>query len=233
MTETTNEISWITDTASAVRLARNTDETRKQADLLTDAKAALEKTLAGLQKLQQSAAAVRALSWEGRAPSPELSRDLEEARKTLDSRPLARGQRALDQFERDLTTSLKEHWKGYAAQRLGDFADLLALSETLSGVEGVAEVSQQLSETLGDLARSQTSLPTSQSVQLLARAEALLQQLESSLQPDGVRRFLSAVARGGASVDGLTSEVRGWLADHNSLGRFRIVAGPPVGDPDD
>lgn len=233
MSETTNEVSWITDTANAVRFARNADETRKQADLLADAKTALEKTLAGLQKLQQSAVAIRVLGWEGRAPGPELSRDLEEARKTLDSRPLTRGQRALDQFERDVTASLKEHWKDYAAQRLGDFADLLALSETLSGVEGVAEVSQQLSATLGDLARSQTSVPTSQSVQLLAKAEELLQRLESSLQPEGVRRFLSSVARGGASVDRLTSDVRGWLADHNSLGRFRIVAGPPVGDPDE
>lgn len=233
MTETAENVSWIAEAASAVSLARNAEEAQKQAELLAEAKAELGRTLLHFQDLQQSAVVVRTLHWEGRMPSPELSRDLGQALQTLDSRPLSRVQRSLDQFGQDVAASLKEHWRRHATGRLGDFADLLTLSETLSGVEGIAEVSQQLGATLGELTRSQRSLPTSQSVQLLAKAERLLEQLESSLKPDGVRRFLTAVARGGAPVDSLTSDVTTWLADHHSLDRFRIVAGPPGRDSDD
>ena len=81
------------------------------------------------------------------------------------------------------------------------------------------------------LERSQDSLPSSESAGLLSTAEQLLGQLESALQPDGVRRFLSAVARGGASVESLTPEVMKWLEGHESVNRFRIVAGQPVEGP--
>lgn len=233
MTETVGNVSWIVGTARAVGLARNAGEAQKQVDLLTESKADLERIVSQFQELKASAVAVRGLNWQGRMPSPDLSRDLAEASQTLDSRPLNRVQRALDQFGRDVAASLKEHWSGYAAQRLGDVADLLSLSETLSGVEGIAELCQELSLTLGQLARSQDSLPNSQSADLLTKAERLLRQLESSLQPEGVRRFLSAVARGGAPVGSLTADVTKWLAEHRSLDRFRIVAGSPVKDSDD
>jgi hypothetical protein len=232
MTDTDATISWIEETAKAVGLARNAGEARKQADLLGESKAEFGRILSEFRNLHDSAVVVRAIGWEGRLPSPDLPRDLDEALQTLDSRPLNRLQRALDQFGRDLATSLKEHWTGHATRQLGDVADLLTLSETLSGVEGIADVSHELSATLRELARSQATLPTSQSVEMLTKAERLLRQLESALKPDEVRRFLSAVARGGAPVATVTSDVKKWLVDHNSLDRFRVVAGTPVGDSD-
>jgi hypothetical protein len=233
VTETVGNVSWIEETAKAVGLARNAGDAQKQADLLAESGAELARILSYFQDLQASAAVMSGLNWEGRMPTSDLSRDLEEAIRTLDSRPLNRVQRALDQFGRDVATSLKKHWEAHAAQRLGDVGDLLTLSVTLSGVEGIGELSQELSATLGRLERSRDSLPNSESAELLSKAERLLRQLESSLKPDVVRRFLSAVARGGAPVQSLTADVIEWLADHHSLNRFKIVAGPPVEGSDD
>jgi len=230
MTEILSEVTWIAAAASAVSLARNADEARRQADLLTDAATALEKLRLIFKQLQQSATVVRTLGWDGVALSPELLRDLAQAEKTLDSRPLTKVQGELDRFGRDVSASLKEHWSIHAADRLGDLADLLSLAKTLSEVDGMSDVSQQLLTTIGELARSRGSLPTAESVQLLTRAETLLEQLEASLQPEEVRLFLSAVAHGGAPLESLTPDVANWLADHQSLGRFRVVATSPVED---
>ncbi|MGV9795275.1 hypothetical protein [Gordonia sp. NPDC003422] len=233
MNETLGNVSWVEETAQAVSLARNAGEAQQQAELLRESETDLRKFLSEFKALSESASVVRGLNWEGMAPSPDLSKDLEEAMRTLDSRPLSRVQRSLDKFGKSLAESLKEHWNRYAAKQLGDVGDLLTLSETLSGVEGIAKVSQDLSGTLGELERSRTSLPTSQSVESLAKAVRLLRQLESSLKPEVVRRFLSAVARGGAPVESLTPDVIEWLANHNSLDRFRIVAGSPVKESND
>lgn len=233
MTETVDNVSWIEETAKAVALARNAGEAQKQAGLLAESEAELGRLLSKFKILRDSAAVVSGLNWEGRKPSPDLSRDLDEATRTLDSRPLKRVERDLERFGRDVAESLKERWRGHAARHLGDVGDLLVLSVTLSGVEGIGEVSQELSATLGRLERSRDSLPTSESAALLSKAERLLRQLESSLKPDVVRRFLSAVARGGAPVQSLTTDVMKWLADHHSLNRFKIVAGPPVEGSDD
>lgn len=42
--------------------------------------------------------------------------------------------------------------------------------------------------------------------------------------PEGVKHFLQAVADGGADLDLLTEEVRGWLQQQGSSGHYRIVA---------
>lgn len=42
--------------------------------------------------------------------------------------------------------------------------------------------------------------------------------------PEAVKRFLQAVADGGADLDLLTEEVRGWLQQQSSSGHYRIVA---------
>lgn len=228
MTETVDNVAWIEETAKAVTLARNAGEAQRQADLLAESKREFDRILSVFRQLQASATVVSGLNWEGRVPAPDLTRDLDEAMKTLDARPLKRVERDLDRLGREVAESLKKCWRDHAAQQLGDVADLLSLSETLSGVDGIAEVSQGLLEALGQLARSQDSLPTGQSVELLTKAVGLLGQLESSLQPEVVRRFLSAVARGGAPVESLTPDVTKWLTDHSSHDRFKIVAGTPA-----
>ena len=95
-------------------------------------------------------------------------------------------------------------------------------------MEGVAELSQALQTILGELARIQRAVPSTRGAELLGQAKETLRELEESLRPDSVRRFLSAVARGGASIDLLTKDVTDWLTFHNALNSFRIVAGAPM-----
>lgn len=225
-------VSWIADAEKAVGLAKNADEAHRQVTLLEEARTDLARLIAEFRVLADGVAVVRPFGWEGKSPSPELARDLAEAAESLDSRPLNRVVKGLERFRGDVHPAVKERWSAYASQRLGDVTDLLSLSETLSEVEGIAEISQELGTALRELARSQNSVPSQQSAALLRRAEVLLRKLEESLKPDSVRRFLSAVARGGASIELLTKDVIDWLKSHNALGRFRIVASSPIDDAD-
>ncbi|ORM08378.1 hypothetical protein [Prescottella equi] len=233
MTETVDTISWVDETARSVGLARNADKARKQAKRLDESTRELGRLLTQVKNLRASAVVVRGVGWEGQAPSPALSQLLEESLRTLGSRPLDRVEIELGKFINLVDASLKEQWNDHATQQLGDVTELVNLSQTLAGVEGIAEVSQELNVTLGEVERSRSSLPTGQSIELLTKAVELLRGLESSLTPDSVRRFLAAVARGGAPVDSLTSDVTEWLNDHNATYRFKIVAGSPAGDSDE
>jgi len=62
------------------------------------------------------------------------------------------------------------------------------------------------------------------------RARVLARQLSEIYQrfdfdvPEAVKRFLKAVAEGGADIDLLTEEVRGWLQRQGSSGHYRIIA---------
>lgn len=228
-TSSGSRVSWIDAAGEAVALARDADEAQRQFALLDDARADLSQLTVEFRRLAEAIAVVRPLGWEGRFPNPDLVQDLAEAEETLGERPLARAMKGLERFRIDVDTAVKARWVAYASEQLGDVSDLLSLSETLSEVEGISELSESLRNALGDLARTQASLPSASAVALLTAARRSLQELEDSLQPESVRLFLSAVARGGASIENLTSDVLDWLRSHGALGRFRIVAGPPVG----
>lgn len=226
MNEAPAPATWIAETKEAVHLATNASEAKKQAEALREAEAELRRLLDQLRDLQVSAAVVRGLGWPGKVAAPDVRQALDQA-TGFGARPLARVPRPLEQYCRDVESSIAAHWREHASRELGDVTGLLGLANTLAGVAGIAEVSQELQATLGQLER--TRIPTSQSVALLAKAKSLLTQLESSLQPDEVRQFLSAVARGGASVQALTQGVASWLESHGSLDHFKIVAGSPAG----
>ena len=123
-----------------------------------------------------------------------------------------------------------EVWGKHATSKVGDVRELLVLARTLSGVDGVAEVSTSLQAILGQLAQVEGIIPTRETVELLDSAEDVLRQLENSLKPESVRTFLSAVARGGASTDLLTTDVVTWLKKNHALRNFKVVAGTPTND---
>lgn len=225
-------VSWVAAAEEAVGLARNADEAQRQIAVLEEAKRDLTRLTVEFRTLAAGLSVVRPFGWDGKSPGPDLERDIAEATKSLDSRPLNRVVTALERFRGDVQTTVKERWRAYASDRLGDVGDLLSLAETLSEVEGIAELSQQLQTAVGELARTQNSVPSKQSAELLNRAEASLRKLEESLKPDSVRRFLTAVARGGASIELLSKDVTEWLTAHQALGRFRIVAGSPTEEAD-
>jgi hypothetical protein len=232
MASESSKVSWIAATEEAVRLARNATEAQRQIADLEDARTSLARLVGEFRALSIGASVVRPFGWEGRAPSPDLAHDFIDAATTLDSRPLTRVIRALEGFKTEVRAALVESWRVGASEQIGDVSALLVLAETLAEVEGVAELSQQLMTILGELARIQNALPSRQSAELLRQAKEILRKLEESLQPDSVRRFLSAVARGGASIKLLSKDVTDWLRSHNALNSFRIVAGTPTEETD-
>jgi hypothetical protein len=223
-----SKVSWIAATENAVRLAKNATEAQRQIADLEDVKTSLARLVTEFGALSVGASVVRPFGWEGRTPSPELARDFTEAARTLDSRPLNRVVAALERFKTDVRSALVERWGVHASEQIGDVSELLVLAQTLTGVEGVAELSQELQTILGELARIQRAVPSRQAAQLLQQAKETLRKLEESLQPESVRRFLSAVARGGASIDLLTKDVTDWLTSHSALKSFKIIAGAPT-----
>ncbi|UBV16877.1 hypothetical protein [Mycolicibacterium fortuitum] len=233
MTSTNEVASWVADTEQALELARNASEAQRQFSELQDADSQLSGLVAGLSELTAAAAVVRPLGWIGRYPTPEVKKYLAEAAKSLGSRPLNQTVRLLARFEAEVRADLIEFWRRQAAERMGDLAELRELATVLGDVSGVGELSKQLEIVLGQLARNQTQLPTEQSSDLLEYAESILDQIEQGLQPDSVRRFLSAATRGGAALDLMTDDVIEWLRSHNASRNFKVVAGAPGGSADD
>ena len=225
-------VSWIAATDDAVRLAKNATETQRQIADLEDVRTSLARLVTEFGTLSAGASVVRPFGWEGRTPNPDLARDFTDAAKTLDSRPLNRVVTALERFKTEVRSALVERWGVHASEQIGDVSELLVLAETLAGVEGVAELSQELQKTLGELARIQRAVPSRKGAELLRQAKETLRTLEESLRPESVRCYLSAVARGGASINLLTKDVTEWLTSHNALTSFKIVAGAPTEETD-
>lgn len=223
-------VSWIAETEDALDLAKNASEAQREITDLQDLDSDFATLLTEFNELAAGAAVVRPLGWSGRLLSPDLTADLSEVANGITRRHLSRLVRSLERFKSDVRADLVGFWRQHAAQRMGDLAELQVLAATLSEVAGVAELSERLEAVLGRLARTQTDFPSKQSAELLEAAESIRRQMEESLQPESVRRFLSAATRGGASLDLLSEDVIDWLRTHNAVRSFRVVAGAPIDD---
>jgi hypothetical protein len=228
VTTENSTVSWIAMTRGAVALAKDTNEANRQIADLEDARASLRTLLSEFRVLADGASVARTVGWAGWTPSPDIARDFSHAAKDLDPRPLNRLLTALNRASPEIRSGLVEAWGAHARSRLGDLEELLVLAQTLSDIEGVSDLSRRLRAALLSLAGTQGSIPSPASVERLTNADALLAELEESLQPDSVRQFLSSVAHGGASMDLLSEDVLAWLRSHNASGRFKIVAGSPM-----
>lgn len=228
MTTAHSMVSWIAATQSAVDLAKDQKEATRQIGELEDVRTGLVGLIGDFRELVDGASFARGFGWEGWAPSQAIEQDFDRAVKDLDPRPLNRLVADLGRASRDIRSALIAAWGEHARRRLGDVEELLILAETLSEVEGVADLSRRLQRALLDLAGTQQAIPSVRSVASLKNAEALLAELEESLQPAEVRNFLSSVAHGGAPMDLLTEDVAAWLRSHDALGSFKIVARSPM-----
>lgn len=225
-------VTWIAETRDAVALARDQREVNRQMAGLEDARAELQRLLVEFRPLSDAASVARTFGWPGWIPNAEIRRDFSQAAEDLDPRPLTRLRTALAGARPEITSSLVEAWGAHARRRLGDVEELLVLADTLSVVEGLADLSRRLKASLVSLAATQRRVPSAASLETLRQAEAVLAEWEEAL-PAEVRRFLSSVVHGGASIEQLTEEVTAWLRLHHAVGRFRIVAGSPEGHPSD
>lgn len=226
-------VPWIVAADDALRRAVNVNEAQRQVDSLEEAAVGLSELLEDFRKIAEAATVVRPLGWEGRSPSPDVRNSLREARETLDSSRLTKLIKGCERFRSDVKGDLTSYWGECVSERLGNVGELRILAASLSEVDGLAELSTTLGSVLIDLARAQDAVPSARSADLLRQAETSLRTLEESLQPDTVRRFLIAVARGGASLELLTGEVISWLSSHNAAESFKIIARSPVNPTDD
>ncbi len=218
--------SWLAEARDAVTQATSAADVQHQVDALRDSKDVLAEQLVEFRAFKTAAELGRSRWFGGLSPNPELLDNIKQA-MTLRARALSTLTNRLGSYRQAIKNELIAGWHDYAARRMGNLLDLQDLASLLAEVDGLATLSRDLQEVLGKLGRLQNQLPTIGSLALLDQAESHLQKLEAALRPDAVRRFLSAVARGGAGLDLLNDDVVVWLQQHGARSSFRIVARAP------
>jgi hypothetical protein len=224
---------WIGETRIAVDRAGQADRAQMDFEALTTVSEELGQVLPSLAELHNAAELGRGVWWAGLDVDRGLLADLDEAQTALDTwqqaldrRKLANVARRITRLEPRLRESVMAAWKEYVASQAGDAVELRDLMQVLSGAEGIADVARQLNEALGRLASLERRLPDSRALEVLDEVSALFGLLEGRL-PAAVKTFVSAAARGGASLELLDAEVREWLIDNGALQNFRAVPGRP------
>lgn len=220
--------SWLTDAAEAVTAATDSAKVQTQVDTLTEGQRDLSVHLTRLTALRSATTAGRGSWFTGHTASPQVFDALKAATKVPTQGTLGALNRKLAPFVAAAETKALSDWHSYSEKRIGAVPDLLQLAGTLSGVVSVAPLAAALAEVLQQLVPATNMLPTPTAFDLLDKAETRRKALEAALQPDSVRQFLSAVARGGASLDMLTDDVRTWLSANQAKSNFKITAGGPT-----
>lgn len=128
---------------------------------------------------------------------------------------------------RELTDALKAAWSQFIATAYtGESPSHLkrSLAITHHNLDQLRAYEKTYTQ-LNGLARSrpQERRDFEQARELARQLGEIFQRFDFNV-PEGVKRFLQAVADGGADLDLLTEEVRGWLQQQGSSGHYRIVA---------
>lgn len=220
--------SWLTDAAEAVTAATDTAKVQAQVETLSEARTNLASHLATLKVLTSAVEAGGGGWFSGYTGTPDLFDALKAATKSPTQAALGTLNRTLNTFAPSARDQALSDWKAYGAGRMGNVLDLAQLADTLAGVASVAPLADDLQHVLQQLAPASNRLPTKDAFDLLDEAEKRLAALEKALQPMAVRTFLSAVARGGASLEMLTHDVRSWLKENRAEFSFRVTAGSPA-----
>ena len=232
-----DRINSLTERASGLdALDRQRAESAKLQRLLAQAHPMNEKLGTEIQQM-------RLLHDEGINAAPDSS-SAEAARKTLarlikrftenrtaDSLTRGRDWKLLDDQAQatyqELTNALKAAWSQFIATAYtGESPSHLerSLAVTDRNLDQLRLYKQTYTQ-LNSLGRSRP-----QERGDFTRVRELARQLGEIYQrfdfdvPEAVKRFLQAVADGGADLDLLTEEVHGWLQQQGSSGHYRIVA---------
>lgn len=124
--------------------------------------------------------------------------------------------RDLDKTWRDFVASV------YSGDKPAD------LERSLAPTDGNSHRLQRYRSAYNELGTLSRRRPTGRKdfdrVHELARLLREIHQGFDLTVPDAVKRFLDAMAAGGADLDLLTDEVRVWLRQQGSAGRYQIVA---------
>ncbi|GAA1546976.1 hypothetical protein [Kribbella lupini] len=220
--------TWLTEAAEAVTAATDSAKVQTQLDTLTEAQRDLSVHLSKLTALSTATTAGGGAWFAGCTASPQIFDALKAAAKAPSQGTLGTLNRTLHPFVTAAENAVLAGWRSYSEARIGAVPDLLQLAGTLSGVASVAPLAAALAEVLVQLVPATNKFPTPAAFDLLDEAETRRKALEAALQPASVRQFLSAVARGGASLNMLGDDVRAWLSANQAESNFKIMAGSPT-----
>ncbi|SFB52840.1 hypothetical protein SAMN05216266_11696 [Amycolatopsis marina] len=217
---------WISATKLAVDRASDAVQAHKELTVLSDALKEFDAALEKLAKIRQASALGRGEWWPGLDIPSELWFGLDVARRELSSRKLNPAVKQLNTFVKQSKRSLEVAWSNHVRARTGHIAELHELAEVLTEGSRPADVARDLRQARESLNGLQRGLPDADAVRRLNEAMAQYEAFESALPP-AVNAFVSAVARGGASIRAADAEVIAWLTDNGALDNFKIVAGAP------
>ena len=131
----------------------------------------------------------------------------------------------LKQAESDFSSAAKTTWKNHVnALYSGESTDAIRghVPRTDENIAALREHGQACAELLKIASRVPENADDIAAANTLA--ERLSQITFNYEVPPAVKLFLDALSRGGASLDLLNDEVRGWLAKNNLSNRYQIVA---------
>jgi hypothetical protein len=222
-------ITWIDETREAVDRASNLVRAQAEFERLEEAEKELDDALGDLSALHAAANLGRGTWWPGLDAPPDVCPELLSLQEDLGPQRVRSVLSKLATHRSRLGDAVRMAWREHITSRAGDAGGLRELVQVLAGADGLADIAHSLDEALGRLAQLQkagrgTTLPDAKAVQALNDAVDLLDVLEKRL-PAAVKAFVSAAARGGASLDLLDAKVRAWLVENGALNNFRIVPG--------
>jgi hypothetical protein len=143
---------------------------------------------------------------------------------------------ALEQLVTDLRTELSSvkstvtiSWHELVDRRIPQRQGLTRLAETYLRLDPTDPLATQLRQAVATAQQLATTPPTTEALQRLDQVATQIPELLRDLVGDdpSIRSFAERVARGGASLDSLTPEVRRWIASKGFEHSFRIVPGEP------
>jgi hypothetical protein len=223
-----NAPEWITATGRAVHRASDAVQAQEELKALSIALKELKQVLETLEQLAQASNLGRGSWWSGLPIPASLRAGAEPTDGDLERRQLAATMRELKQFTTRARNSLEAAWCDHVDSQTGDTTGLRDLVDLLAVSGHLASVARDLQQALSSLQDLRSKVPDASSVQALADTLALSEVFEAAL-PNEVKRFISAAARGGASIALLSTEVLTWLGDNGAIDNFKVIAGKPQG----
>ena len=220
--------NWLDEAASSIHTASDAVRLEREVSALEEARASLAAQIQSSKPLQRSADSGPEGWWAGLNATPQLFDAVEAAKRSKSESDLNVLLRMLPVFAEKLHTAMLQAWKAYASDRVGDASDLVALTRLLEGLDSVGPRAQDLAAALVRVNQATGQLPDAQSEGLLEDFDQALADLESALRPEGVRKFVGDIARGGAALNLLDEEVLAWLHHHGATNLFKVAAGAPV-----
>ncbi|MER5265092.1 hypothetical protein ABTZ99_23755 [Actinosynnema sp. NPDC002837] len=219
---------WIADARQAVDKASDVIRTRTEYDGLVEMGEEVDAAVRDLARIREAAELGLGEWLTGFDVPAVLWEELRAAQEGPSRRRLAAVVRTLGAFRTKGRNAIREAWRDHTRLLADRAVDVRNLMTAFPGSPELAELAAQMDNALGRLTRSQKDLPDAAAVAARRELERLLEEVDR-LWPDAVKDFISAAARGGASLDMLTTEVLAWLVQNQATHSFKIVAGAPMG----